>query len=355
MIYRAILKLRHNAYDSGKCKQYESKVPTICVGNLTVGGTGKTPHTELILKILRNSEEFGNKQLAVLSRGYRRKSKGFQNVPEGASAAVYGDEAVQIKNKLPFVTMAVDKNRVEGCDFLCNPELLGVSKKARLCADKNVPKADIIVLDDAFQYRKLKAKVNILLVDYNRPIDESSLLPFGNLRDLPERIASADIVIVTKCPSYLSDEERGEWHRRLGIKFTQRLFFTTISYCHPEPVFPEGDPRYSYSQKLVLFTGIANDKPLRSYLSDTYKIVKKFSFEDHHKFKASDISAIQSVVKKHPTAAVATTEKDAQRVRDLKEVPPLIKERLFLVPIEVGFLSMEEQIEFENTLLCAIK
>ena len=356
MIYRTILKIRHNAYDSGRRKQYECDVPVICIGNITVGGTGKTPHTELVLRILQNSVEFAGKQLAVLSGGYKRKSRGFWNVQEGGSAAFYGDEPVQIKNKFPSVAVAVDKDRVEGCEVLRGRlREVGSKKKKRVVFDGETPAADVIVLDDAFQYRKLKAKVNIVLVDYNRPVDRSSLLPFGNLRDLPERLAAADIVIVTKCPNYLSGEEREEWRRRLGIKFTQSLFFTTINYVRPAVVFPDADPRYTYSKKLVLFTGIANDRPLRCYLSDNYKILKKFSFSDHHKYKASDLAKVNSVVKRNPTAAVATTEKDAQRVRDLKKVPPLIKDRLFQVPIEAGFLSEEERIEFENTLLCAIK
>lgn len=336
MIYKAILKLRHEAYDKGRRKQYESAIPTVCIGNITVGGTGKTPHIEYLIDVLKKSEEWQDKRLAVLSRGYKRKSKGYQEVPEGGSAGFYGDEPVQIKNKFPDVKVVVDKNRVEACKIL-------------------EQSSDIILLDDAFQYRKLKARVNIVLVDYYRPIDQSNLIPFGNLRDLPERVLSADIVIVTKCPGYLEDEEKEEWRRRLGIKFTQHLFFTTVNYIQPKMVFPECDPRYIYSKKLILVSGIANDKPLRYYLSDYYKILKRYSFPDHHKFKKSDISAIRSMLKKYPTAAVATTEKDAQRLRDTKKMPPLIKERLFQVPIAVGFLSEEEREEFENTLLCAIK
>lgn len=354
MIYRLALKIRHLFYDKGWCKQQTCKVPTVCVGNITVGGTGKTPHTELIIKTLLKSNEWCYKDIAVLSRGYRRKSKGFQNVPIDGTAYEYGDEPLQIKHKFPDITVAVDKDRVEGCGFLCDPETLLTSKKAVKCLDKRIPDIDLVILDDAFQYRKLKCGVNIVLVDYNRPIFEDRLLPFGSLRDLPERLKYADIVIVTKCPNYLQDEEREEWRSKLGVTEKQHLFFTTISYCTPTVVYPECDPRYIYSKKLVLFSGIANDTLLRNYLCDTYHIVKRFIFADHYRYTYSDIQKITAALKKNPTSAIATTEKDAQRVRDVRNVPMAFKERLFQVPIEVGFYSFEEREEFEKTLISAI-
>lgn len=354
MIYRLALKIRHLFYDKGWCKQQTCKVPTVCVGNITVGGTGKTPHTELIIKTLLKSNEWCYKDIAVLSRGYRRKSKGFQNVPIDGTAYEYGDEPLQIKHKFPGITVAVDKDRVEGCGFLCDPETLQTSKKAVKCLDKRIPDIDLVILDDAFQYRKLKCGVNIVLVDYNRPIFEDRLLPFGSLRDLPERLKYADIVIVTKCPNYLQDEEREEWRSKLGVTEKQHLFFTTISYCTPTVVYPECDPRYIYSKKLVLFSGIANDTLLRNYLCDTYHIVKRFIFADHYRYTYSDIQKITAALKKNPTSALATTEKDAQRVRDVRNVPMAFKERLFQVPIEVGFYSFEEREEFEKTLISAI-
>ena len=152
---------------------------------------------------------------------------------------------------------------------------------------------------------------------------------------------------------YLPEEERDEWRSKLKITENQHLFFTTISYCTPTVVYPECDTRYMYSKKLVLFSGIANDTLLRNYLCDTYQIVKRFVFADHYRYSVSDIQKIASSLKKYPTAAVATTEKDAQRVRDVR-VPMALRERLFQVPIEVGFYSDEEQKEFENTLISAI-
>ncbi|MDT3356277.1 MAG: tetraacyldisaccharide 4'-kinase [Bacteroidota bacterium] len=367
--YYLTLKLRHGLYNCGLKKVHTCNVPTICVGNITVGGTGKTPHTEMVLRTLLASEEWGMKNIAVLSRGYKRRSKGFQQVTRDGSAKLFGDEPLQIKKKFPAVTVAVDRDRVEGCSFLTDPEKLKTSRKARKCIDKEVPQADVIVLDDAFQYRALKAKYNIVLIDYNRPIYDDSLMPFGRLRDLPERIYEADMIIVTKCPAFMENWERTEWLKPLGItNFNPdtcvgtdargkqvTVVFTSITYSQLEKIYDEGDPRYIYSKKAILFTGIAKDTPLRRFLSDSYKIVRHFRYGDHHKFSNSDIRSIRSAAEDCPTAVVITTEKDSQRVLDNKKVPGMLRERMFRIPIEVFFLSDNEKAVFETTLLNALK
>ena len=367
--YYLTLKLRHFCYDHGICKVSTSEVPSICVGNITAGGTGKTPHTEMILRTLLKSDDWAYEDIAVLSRGHRRSSGGFQLVSREGSVKEYGDEPLQIKKKFPGVTVAVDRNRVKGADILCHPEKLKTEKRARRCADAELAHADLIVLDDAFQYRSLKANINIILVDYNRPTYKDSLLPFGRLRDLPERLSAADMIIVSKCPAYLEEEEKARWAQSFGMKdydpetcrgtfkdgSVKLLLFTTIWYSSLQPVFEEADPRYAYSQKLILFSGIAKDTPLRMYLSDEHKIVKRFRFEDHHKYTRFDIRKICKAVRTYPTAVVATTEKDCQRVLDFKDMPSELKVRLFQVPIEVGFLSEHEKGVFEETLLGALR
>lgn len=353
--YWLSLKVRHFMYNHGIKKVHTADVPTICVGNITVGGTGKTPHTEMIIKTLTHDVDWGAKNIAVLSRGYKRKTKGFQQVVAEGSAKLYGDEPLQIKRKFPYVTVAVDKSRKQGCDFLCNPEMVQTSKKARKCMHKDFPKADLIILDDAFQHRALKPTVSIVLVDYSRPIFKDYLMPLGKLRDLRERISAADIVIVSKCPRFLDPWERSKWTEALKIKDNQHIFFTTIGYDQSQAVFPEGDPRYLYTQRLILFSGIANDKPLRNYLSDTYKIVRHFDFPDHHKFSQADISTINGAARSFPTSVVMTTEKDCQRIRDCKSVPDNLKQRMFYAPIKVDFFSEQEQQEFAATLNTYLK
>ena len=367
--YYLTLKLRHFCYDHGIRKVSTCEVPTICVGNITAGGTGKTPHTEMILRTLLKSDDWAYEDLAVLSRGHRRASGGFQIVTRDGSVKEYGDEPLQIKKKFPGVTVAVDRHRVKGCDLLCHPEKLKTDKRARKCSDAEIAPADLIVLDDAFQYRALRAYFNIILVDYNRPTHKDKLLPFGRLRDLPERLGAADIIIVSKCPAFLEDEKQTEWAKVFGLedfeprtcKGTDRtgnekiLLFSTIWYSALSPIFEEADPRYAYSQKLILFSGIAKDTPLRMYLCDEHKIVKRFCFEDHHKYTKYDIRRIMNAVRENPTAVVATTEKDCQRILDLGNIPQELKVRLFQVPIEVGFLSEHEKEVFETSLLDAIR
>lgn len=367
--YWLSLKIRHFLYDSGLKKVSSADVPTICIGNVTVGGTGKTPHTEMLIRTLLNDEDWGRKNLAVLSRGYKRKTKGFQQVTADGSALAYGDEPLQIKKKFPGITVAVDKSRIEGCDFLVHPEKLQTSKKARKCIDKNLQAADLIILDDAYQHRALKPTVSIVLVDYSRPVYNDHLLPFGRLRDLPERIGAADIIIVSKCPNELNAWEKCSWAENLGIRNfdaascsgirrngrRQYIFFSTICYDGAEAVFPEGDPRYIYTKRLILFSGIANDAPLLSYLSSDYKIVRHFRFPDHHKFSRSDINTIASAAREFPTSVIMTTEKDCQRVRDCHKIKEELKQRMFYSPIKTAFLTENEKETFIKVLKDGLK
>lgn len=362
--YWAILKLRHLMFDHGLRKVVKADVPTICVGNITVGGTGKTPHTEMLLRTLLEHPQWGQRNLAVLSRGYKRKTRGFQQVTMNGTAKEYGDEPMQIKSKFPQITVAVDKNRVQGCDFLAHPEKLHTSKKAKRCKDKDIPAADLIILDDAYQHRSIKPSVSIVLINHEKPTFMDRLMPFGKLRDLPERIDDADILIVSKCPQDMNAWQKCTWAEALGIERydaslcmgfrkngkVQHIFFTTTTYDTPEAVFPEGDYRYVYAKRLILFSGISNDKPLRHYLSSTYKIVRHHDFADHHRFSRADMAKINSDANAFPTSVVMTTEKDCQRVRDCKNLPDNLKQRMFYTPIKTAFLSEDDKEVFISVL-----
>lgn len=403
--YYLSLKLRDRYYSSARRKIFSPSVPSVCVGNVTAGGTGKTPFVEMVLRLLQESPRWQYSQLAVLSRGYKRESKGFQQVTVEGSSLMFGDEPLQIKKKFPAVTVAVDKNRVEACKFLCNPEFLqSSSKKAAQCWDSNFPKADFIVLDDAFQYRKLRADLSVVLVNSLRPVNKDCLLPLGRLRDLKERIYSADVIVVTKCSPDMDDEAKRAFAASLSLMNYDpgtctcyaiasgagsgsaadsasgsagsagsgasagtaaggasgpsarpalrplKLFFATIAYLPLERAFPSTEPRYVYSKKAILLSGIANDTALKNYLSDTYKIVSRLRFPDHHKYEWSDINRLQSILRKNPTASIITTEKDVQRLLDFKGMPAEIMERCFYVPIETRFVSAHEQSIFSSLL-----
>lgn len=357
-------------------------MPTVCVGNVTAGGTGKTPFTELTLRLLQDSPRWGAGSLAMLSRGYKRSSRGFQQVMRSSTAAFAGDEPLQIKKKFPAVTVAVDKNRVEGCDFLSRPEKLEIGsfkagkaagmkmasvRSARGCKDKDIPAADIIVLDDALQFNRLHASLNIVLVDYNRPVFQDRLLPFGRLRDLPSRLWDADMVVVTKCPRNMDGWEKTTFASKLRIKDFNpagcsgtapggksiTLLFSYTDYLPLEPVFPETDPRYSYSKSVVLFTGIADDTPVKARLSDDYKIVHAISFPDHHRFTGGDMSLLSAAVRRYPISTLVTTEKDAQRLLDCPSVPAEVRERVFMLPVETAFES-ERELELYKAALEAL-
>ena len=334
MIYGLVLRARHLLYDKGWKKSFSASVPTICLGNISAGGTGKTPHTELILRTL---QEIYPEKAAALSRGYKRKSRGFQTVTPDDTAYRVGDEPLQIACKFPAAEVAVDKDRVRGCEKLA---LTG---------------ARVIVLDDAFQYRRLQADLNIVLVDYSKPIFKDRLLPWGRLRDLPGRIRKAQVVIVSKCPVELSDEERAQWRTSLKLTPDQQLYFTTVSHCTAKPVFPEGDPHYLYAKRVILISGIVNDTLLRNFLSDSYIISYHLSFPDHHRFTRKDIRTIAAAAQENPLACLITTEKDAQRLRDCTKVPQIVRERLFYVPIEATFLTEEDAEAFTSTVRSILK
>ncbi|MBO4475635.1 MAG: tetraacyldisaccharide 4'-kinase [Bacteroidales bacterium] len=357
MIYKLILALRDARYRSGKHSQ-KSPVPTVCIGNIAAGGTGKTPHAELTVRRLQEIGRY--KSVAILSRGYKRRSKGFQQVLATSGSEFCGDEPLLLKRRLPEVTVAVDKNRVEGCAILSDPHKAQTVKR---CVSPDFPPADVIVLDDAYQYRRLQASLNVVLTDYSRPVTRDSLLPFGRLRDLPRRLYDADIVIVTKCPYELEDSEKQDFAAVLGFESLDPqtciavrrgrripLLFTGLEHGAPEPVFPDADPRYTYSHKLLLLTGIADDTPLRNHLSATYNIVGHLRYPDHHRFTRADVRTVRSWLRRNPTAAIFTTEKDAQRLRDVKNIPANIRERLFFIPVKAFFHSSVEAEIFDQYL-----
>lgn len=360
--YYLVLRARNRYYSRPGRKFHVPEVPSLCVGNVTVGGTGKTPHVEMILRILLDSGEWKDRNIAVLSMGYKRESKGFQQVVPEGSATMFGDEPLQIKKKFPGVTVAVDKDRREGCTMLCHPDRLSSGKYRKKCWNPDFPPADLILLDDAFQYRKLKPSSTVVLVDYNRPVFKDMLLPLGRLRDLPERIAEADVLIVSKCPQEMEDSVKEAFVRSLGIEGysvetcegvgrlgrRQMVLFSYIRYGQCRGIYPETEARYVYSKKLILVTGIARDIPMRNYLSDFYKIVKRFNFPDHHKYTWRDIDKIRTVLRKNPTASIITTEKDAQRLLDFNGMPAEIKERIFVLPIETDFVSERERSLFTD-------
>lgn len=320
--YYLILELRHFMYDKGLLKSYKYDIPVISIGNITVGGTGKTPHAELVIGELLKQ----NHRVALISRGYGRSSRGFRVVQEGDNYRDAGDEPLQIKRKFPSVLVAVDSSRKRAIDtLLAFPE------------DK---RPSIIVLDDAFQHRRVVPSVSIVLVNYQRPVFQDRLLPLGKLRDLPRRISAADIVIVTKIPWYDESPDEALWRKKLHLSADQKLHFSKVEYGDFLPVFPqECDTRYVYSPKAIVFSGIANGKPFSDYVGVKYKAEALFRFSDHKNYRKCHIRRIESASAQFPTAAVITTEKDAQRLLHLKFIPEELKRKLFYLSMKVDIIK----------------
>ena len=330
--YYLTLKIRNSLYDKGSIKSVSHDIPVYCIGNVTVGGTGKTPMTELVVKELRN-----NYRVAVISCGYKRKGRGFKFVNAEDTARRVGDEALQIKRKFPDVAVAVDKDRNRAIE--------------QLSALPEAVRPEVIILDDAFQYRKVAPAKNIMLVDYTRPIFKDELLPIGRLRDLPEQIRRAETVVITKCPEYLDEWEREKMKILTRTRHTQTVLFAKTKYNTPKAVFPEyGNNRYIYSKEVHLFSGIANDTPIRLQLSASYDHISHKSFGDHHRYTRLDINSLNRYAKKHPLTLLLTTEKDAQRLISCNHISDDVKKRLYYLPIETEFLTTEETGQFRDIL-----
>ncbi|MBR6869298.1 MAG: tetraacyldisaccharide 4'-kinase [Bacteroidales bacterium] len=331
--YWLVLRIRHALFDGGKLKSVTHPVPVISVGNLTVGGTGKTPMVEYLVALLQ-----GRCRVAVLSRGYKRKGKGFHLVEADDTALTAGDEPLQIKRKFPHILVAVDKDRNRGVR-----QLLALPEDQR---------PDLVILDDGFQYRRLKPQTDLVMVDYNRPIFKDNLLPFGRLRDLPEQIRRAKVVVVSKSPRYLDEWERAKVRQQTRLRPDQPLFFTMVKYGEALPVFRwEADKRYIYSKEVFLFSGVADDRPLVIHLTDRYERIAHKRYGDHHRFTASDLRWLDHYARNNPRALLLTTEKDAMRLLHDARLSNEVRRRLFYLPIEPEFLSWEEGEAFDNLLL----
>jgi tetraacyldisaccharide 4'-kinase len=319
--YYFVLAFRHFLYDNKILKSHKAPVSLISVGNVTAGGTGKTPHTEYLINNLQSFYK-----VAVLSRGYGRKTKGFRMVETGDTPLDAGDEPLQIKKKFPHIFVAVDEKRKRGIDML-----LSLFPSDR---------PDVIILDDAFQHRAVSPDLNILLIDYNRPVSADKLIPFGRLRDLPSRVRKADIIVVTKCPGEPDIEEQLNIRKREGLRDSQKLYFSMIDYKEPEPVFEGADKRYAYSRFAIILTSIANPRPLYYYVRNSGKSINsRLEFSDHHNFRKSDINRINKWASEYPKCGIYTTEKDSQRLMNLPKLSAEVKRRIFYVPIGVDIIG----------------
>ena len=337
LVYGVIVKIRNYLFDTHIFKSVEFSKPIICVGNITVGGTGKTPHVEYLLKLLSPTHN-----VATLSRGYKRKTKGFGNVSTSSTASEVGDEPLQMKLKFPSVNVAVDADRVNGISRL-------IGENTNL---------DTIILDDAYQHRWVKPGLLILLIDYNQPITRDYFLPMGRLRDSVKEKRRADIIIITKCPIDLSNEQKQSIKIELKVTQNQSIYFTTMVYGNPIPVFKEYAKTLELNkdQEIFAFAGIANPTFFFSYINSKAILIENHTYPDHFTFTKNKIYPIFDSYLKSKTLgkAIVTTEKDAARLRDISSLEEDFKKALFFIPIEVHFLDSQEN-NFNNQILTYVR
>ena len=323
-LYGLGVGLRNLLFETGVLKSRAYGVPVIAVGNITVGGTGKTPHVEYLVRLLKQ-----RMKVAVLSRGYKRKSRGFVLATSETTMRELGDEAFQMKQKFKDVTVAVDKKRTHGIDTLMSsPE---------------TSDTDVVLLDDAFQHRYVKPGVNILLVDYHRLIINDELLPAGRLREPLKAKDRADVVIVTKCPKTLSPMDFRVLTKQMDLYPYQQLYFTTIDYEPLSPIFAnDAQPTVSIDgQNVLLLSGIASPEKMRLDIEGAFSpaSLTPMAFGDHHNFSKRDIRRINEAFAALPEPRlIVTTEKDAARLTGAEGLSDEARRRLYLLPIRISFM-----------------
>jgi tetraacyldisaccharide 4'-kinase len=329
------VKFRNLLFEMGVLKSRSFNVPVISVGNITVGGTGKTPHTEYLGRLLR---DYFN--VAILSRGYKRKSKGFLVASAHTTMQEIGDEPYQMKQKFADITVAVDKDRCHGIEQL---------------SEQN-KQLDVVLLDDAFQHRYVKPGINILLVDYHRLIIYDKLLPAGRLREPIESKNRADIVIVTKCPKDLKPMEFRVITKAMSLYPYQQLFFSTHEFETLRPVFQNNQSTQTLSEALadqhvLLLTGIASPEQMLLDLKAYAKEVTPLAFSDHHNFKKKDIERINEAFSALPSPKlIITTEKDEARLKQVEGLSDEVKSHLYALPIKIQIL-LDQEKAFNQTII----
>ncbi|RYG50123.1 MAG: tetraacyldisaccharide 4'-kinase [Chitinophagaceae bacterium] len=328
LLYSFILWLRNFLYDKNILKSAAFNFPIICVGNLATGGTGKTPMTEYLVEMLMRSYK-----VATLSRGYKRKTKGFAIAHAGTTAIQIGDEPMQFHQKFPDVTVAVGEERL-----VAIPQLL-----------HDRPETEVIILDDAFQHRQVRAGLNILLTEYKNPYVSDEVLPAGNLRDNISSASRADVIVVTKCPP-IGEAEKNKMMKRLRPLANQKVFFTKIVYAAPLHLFSKITATPGRDTAILLLFGIANPAPFITYAKDSFNKVELMEFNDHHIFRTDDLQNIRKNFESLESTKkiILTTEKDGVRLEkfrnELEDYP------ICVLPMRHEFL-FNEGSKFESSVV----
>ena len=327
IIYGFITFLRNKLYDWGIFKATKFDLPIICVGNLAIGGAGKTPTTEYLVRLLAGYK------IAILSRGYGRKTKGFLLADENATSQSIGDEPMQYYHKFKHITVAVCEDRVYGINKLKEEH-------------------DVILLDDAYQHRAVKAGFNLLLFEFDKLLKWQFLLPMGNLRESFSNYHRANAVLVTKSPNPVNIVDQIDIRKKIDLTIEQRISFSSIKYGQLINLFTEETTDEIKGKIIFLLTGIANPKPLLKHLNEFSANIIQFEYPDHHDYSVEDLKALIVAFNEHPTKEkiIITTEKDSKRLLgdNLKDL--LLDLPIFYLPIEIE-LASKDKFTFDKNIL----
>lgn len=339
-LYGGIVRLRNWLFDRHLLPEERFDVPLICVGNLAVGGTGKTPHTEYLVRLLLPLH-----RVAVLSRGYKRKSKGFLLATDRSTCEALGDEPFQMKRKFPGLLVAVDADRRRGIR-----QLLALPPERR---------PEVILLDDALQHRYVKPGLTLLLTDWHRPYFLDALLPAGRLREPASGARRADLVLVTKCPPQLTPVDSAPMEARLQLVPRQQAFFTQVCYAPLQPLFPQEVPPAPApaAEEILVIAGIAAPAPFLQEAERHARHTVPCLFPDHHAFSRGDLLRLDRRFAQitAPDKWILTTEKDAMRLLCHPDLPAGWRAKIYYLPITIRFLAEERQQQFDRIILNYIK
>ena len=327
LFYGAAIKLRHLLFDVNILHSERFDIPIICVGNITVGGTGKTPTVEMLVE--HYSEVYN---VAVLSRGYGRKTEGYRVVEENDTYRTVGDEPLQIKRKFPNIKVIV-----------CEKRAFAVHR-----IKEEFPEVNMIIMDDGFQHRYIEPLVNIIIVDANRPVQHDHLLPYGQLRDTTDSLSRAHYFIVTKCPENMKPIDMRLMNKWLIEKPSQEIYFSRMQAATPCPVFAGIEDTVAHGATVIAMSGIGDNEAFNRGLSQRYKVVDTIDLDDHHSYRMSDLKRMQQLLAKHPNAVIMTTEKDAVKLSHSDAIPEDLRHKLFYEKIALLFVGKSRMDLFER-------
>lgn len=333
-IYGAVISIRHRLYNWGVFKSYSFDIPIVCIGNITVGGTGKTPMAEMVISEL--TEKY---KIALLSRGYGRRTKGYYEVKTTDSYLSVGDEPLQVKLKFPDTVVVVCEDRVAAINRIRQEH----------------PEVNLIIMDDGFQHRRVRPKVNIIILDATRPVENDYLLPRGRLRDLKSRLNEAHFFIISKCSEHMKPLERRLWCKKVRTIAYQKVYFSQIATKDIEPLFYfEEREEIDYGCQAILLVGVGNPRPFIREAQIRFNIVDKMIMPDHHVYNKADIAQLGQMLARHPRAIILMTEKDAIKLFRVTSMSEGLRRAMYYQPIKTQLIEGPDK-DFIGNLIADIE